>query len=219
MKKIIRRLIDITIIVLIIYLIYLIVPTYLSNKQTQQLQEQNMEIVEQNFGEFTCDADGYVYEDVDHEIDVESLNTNDVVGYVEIPKYNMKVPIVEGDTSDDQYAAMDKGVSHDPLSGLPSLVVDTSGESIVLAGHRNLSFQALKHVEVGDGVIVNLDNNIYLFEVTKAFEFQPEEVDKVFFETTNDTLVMYTCYPFRIYGPITGRYAVEATRVEKIKCN
>ncbi len=220
MKKVIRWIIDIIIVILILYLLYLIIPAYISHKNTKELQETNMKIVNQKYGELVCD-NGYVYEDINHNIEDTEFTPNDVIGYVSMPQYDMKVPIVEGNSADNQYEAMDKGVSHDPLSGLPTDNYDSTDyedETIVLAGHRNLSFQALKDAKPGDGVILNIDNNIYLFEVKDAHSFQPENSEEVFYLADQETLVMYTCYPFVVYGPITGRYGVYAERVEKLEC-
>ncbi len=214
MRKIIVIMIDLVIIMLIACLGYLIIHEVLTQRELVEVQAANMEIVEAEFVDETC-TDAYINEDVNHELDKSNYAIDQVIGYVEIPAHDVKVPIIQGNPEDGQIDAMNKGVSFDPRSSLPS---NDPRSTIVLAGHREMSFAALEHVQPGDGVILNIDNNIYLFEIKSTFEFDETEVEKVFYQVDEDTLVMYTCFPFIKYGPVTGRFGVTAKRVDKIEC-
>lgn len=117
---------------------------------------------------------------------------------------------MQGSISDNQVAAMERGVSHDPRSSMPGEAGNT-----VLAGHRELFFKNFLELEVGDDVIINIGNNIYIYEIVSYEVIEPSQAEKVFYDNEEDLLVMYTCYPIESWKYYSQRLVVKAKPINQ----
>ncbi|WP_260866957.1 class D sortase [Paenibacillus sp. Y412MC10] len=130
---------------------------------------------------------------------------NDVIGLLEIPKIDAKLPIIEG--TDEEM--LDKGVGHYSPSVLP-----TDGEQILLSGHRDTVFRKFADLEIGDHFIVNMPYGTFEYEM-KSSKIVDKDDTSVIRSMGKEVLVLSTCYPFHYVGPAPDRYVIYAYPVTK----
>ncbi len=206
MKKIINWILNILIVIVIFIIIFLLFENY----QMKKLADDNTAVALETYDELICTKDEVV-EDTSHDqVTNQTASANDIIGYIMFPTVGDSTAILQGDLNDDQTAAMDRGVSHDPNSSMPGEI----GNS-VFAGHRELFFNYFNDLEVGDDVIINIGNNVYIYEIESFEIIDPEQVDTVFYDNDEDLLVMYTCYPVEAYKPFNQRMVIKASRVQE----
>ena len=214
-KSIVGKLIDILLTLIILVLLFLIasdISDYLSIKKET---EANKVVAFEKYKEpeKVC-KNNQVTETEDYSTEkMQSFNwpTNDIMGYIKLPEQGMSDAIVAGDKNDSQDIAMSKGVSFSPNSLLPSL-----GGTSVIAGHKEFAFKYLENVKIGDSIVINIDGNIFTYEITGTKIIEDTDIDMVYLGNDSESLVLYTCYPFGFYPTNTERFAVYAKRVEKV---
>lgn len=145
----------------------------------------------------------------DSVADYEDLLTvTDVIGYIEIPKLGVYLPIYHG-VEDD---VLQKGIGHMPETSLP-----VGGESThaVLSGHTGLPaaklFTDLDQMEEGDMFYIHVLNRILAYQVDQIKIVLPEETDDIRIVEGEDYVTLLTCTP---YGVNSHRLLVRGTRVE-----
>ncbi len=155
---------------------------------------------------------------------VEDVLTNDYalenmpgeeIGYVKLPEQDMVAPIYQpvGLSNKETEDVMNFSIGHEASSFLPG-----EGHQIVLSGHREEQFSALKDVKEGDPVVVVIGQNVFVYEVFEIGRVAPkgdEALETVRGFTEDEQLVMYTCYPFVPFTPVSERQYVKAKRVEE----
>lgn len=131
-----------------------------------------------------------------------------VMGYLEIPKISLRLPIYHG-TGD---AALQKGIGH--LAGT-SLPVGGSGTHCVLSGHRGLPsallFTDLNQLETGDTFTLYVLDQKLSYQVDQILVVEPEDVSALAPENGKDYVTLVTCTP---YGVNTHRLLVRGSRIE-----
>ncbi|MCC8051852.1 MAG: class C sortase [Clostridiales bacterium] len=131
-----------------------------------------------------------------------------IMGYIEIPKIDIKIPIYHG-TEDDVLA---KGAGHLYGSSLP-----VGGESThaVIAAHRGLPsaplFTDLDLLEIGDQFYLYILDDILAYEVDQILIVEPDETESLVQTAGEDYVTLVTCTP---YGVNTQRLLVRGHRVE-----
>ncbi len=147
--------------------------------------------------------------DSDSVADYDSLLAlTDAIGYIEIPKIGVYLPIYHG-VEDD---VLQKGIGHMPETSLP-----VGGESThaVLSGHTGLPaaklFTDLDQLEVGDMFYIHVLNRILAYEVDQIKVVLPDETDDIRIVEGEDYVTLLTCTP---YGVNSHRLLVRGTRVE-----
>lgn len=87
--------------------------------------------------------------------------------------------------------------------------------NIGIAGHRDGFFRGLRHLEVGDPLMLTSLEGVAFYEVVELSVVNPVEVD-VLAPTPEPTLTLVTCYPFYYVGDAPERFIVRArrTRIE-----
>jgi len=145
----------------------------------------------------------------DSVADYEDLLTvTDVIGYIEIPKLGVYLPIYHG-VEDD---VLQKGIGHMPETSLP-----VGGESThaVLSGHTGLPaaklFTDLDQMEEGDMFYIHVLNRILAYQVDQIKIVLPDETDDIRIVEGEDYVTLLTCTP---YGVNSHRLLVRGTRVE-----
>lgn len=138
------------------------------------------------------------------------LNYSDssVMGYIEIPKIQIKVPVYHYSTDE----ILDKGIGHIHGSSLP---VGGLGTHSVLTGHRGLPesklFTDIDQVEVGDKFYLYMLTRQLAYEVVDIRVVLPHEVSSLVLEPDRDLVTLVTCTP---YGVNTYRLLVTGERVD-----
>ena len=136
-----------------------------------------------------------------------------VMGYVEIPKLEVSLPVYHG-TSEN---VLQHAIGHLDWTSLP-----TGGESThcVISGHRGLPsaklFTDLDKLREGDRFTLAVLDEVLTYEVDRIRTVEPADVDELLIEEGKDYCTLVTCTP---YGINTHRLLVRGHRVETERIN
>lgn len=136
------------------------------------------------------------------------LAVTDAIGYLEIPKLSVYLPIYHG----LEDATLEKGIGHMPDSSLP-----VGGESThcVLSGHSGLPaaklLTDLDRMEEGDIFYLHVLDEVLAYEVDQIQTVLPEDSSALAIEKGKDYVTLLTCTP---YGINTHRLLVRGERTE-----
>ena len=132
---------------------------------------------------------------------------NGVMGTVEIPKINIKLPIFH--TTDEEVLEMAAG--HLEGSSLP---VGGENTHAVISAHRGLPsaalFTDLDKLEETDHFLIHVLNDTLCYEVDKISVVKPEDTHALEVEEGQDLVTLLTCTP---YGVNSHRMLVRGHRV------
>lgn len=135
------------------------------------------------------------------------LDGTGIMGYVEIPKIDLRLPVYHGTSTE----ALQRGLGH--LGGT-SLPVGGQGTHAVISGHRGLPsallFTDLDQLEAGDRFAVHVLGQTLAYEVDQILVVEPDEVSSLLPEQDGDYVTLLTCTP---YGVNTQRLLVRGHRV------
>lgn len=158
---------------------------------------------------FDEEKDEYV---LSHPYD-ELLNPmgNEVMGYVEIPKIDVRLAIYHGVGPD----ALENGCGHIEGTSLPIGGKDTH---TVLSAHRGLPsaklFTDLDQLEVGDQFFIRVLDETLAYKVDQILTVLPEETEALAIEEDRDLATLVTCTP---YGVNSHRILVRGERTEYVE--
>lgn len=140
--------------------------------------------------------------------DFEMIQKNALIGYLEIPKIDVYLPIYYG-TSED---VLNKGIG---LIENTSLPVGGEGTHAVLAAHSGLPsqklFTDLRMLEENDIFFVHVLNQHFAYQVNQIKVVLPTEVNDLMIEKNHDYVSLLTCTP---YGINTHRLIVRGERIQ-----
>jgi len=125
------------------------------------------------------------------------------IGRLDIPRVRVSVVVMPGD--DD--STLSKAVGHLSDTPMPWDVGNTA-----LAGHRDTFFRPLERVEGGDDIYLDTPRGRFHYRVRRTLVVNPEDL-WVLDPTSNATLTLITCYPFRYVGAAPQRFIVQADRI------
>ncbi|MEB9683310.1 class C sortase [Bacillus thuringiensis serovar pingluonsis] len=132
----------------------------------------------------------------------DALNIGDVMGYVEVPKIKVKLPIYPG-TSEE---VLSRGVGHLDKSSLP---VGGKGTHTVLTGHRGLPsallFTDLDKIKESDVFYIHSLDKVLAYQVDQIKVVLPSETEDLLIVNDQDYATLLTCTP---YGVNTHRLLV-----------
>ena len=130
-----------------------------------------------------------------------------MMGYVEIPKINIKIPIYH--TTDEE--VLQKAAGHLEGSNLP---VGGEGTHSVISAHRGLPsaalFTDLDRLEEGDHFLLYILDEILCYEVDQILVVLPHETECLSTEEGQEYVTLLTCTP---YGVNSHRLMVRGHRV------
>lgn len=144
-------------------------------------------------------------------MDALNIAGDEVMGIVEIPKINIKLPIYH--TTDEE--VLKQAAGHLEGSSLP-----VGGESThaVISAHRGLPsaslFTDLDQLKKGDHFLIHVLNETLCYEVDKISIVKPEETSSLAVEEGQDLVTLLTCTP---YGVNTERLLVRGHRVPYVE--
>jgi len=145
-------------------------------------------------------------ETFDNYMEALNLTGDGVMGYIEIPKIELRLPIYHGSGEN----SLLKGVGHIEKTTLP---IGGTGNHSVLTGHRGLPeselFTRLDEVEMGDRFYIYVLDEVFVYEVDQITIVLPEEAGKIKREAGRDLITLITCTP---YGINTHRLLVRGER-------
>lgn len=153
----------------------------------RQMQEYNQRIYENGQTELT---DPWAYEQPSFNLTEYGFDEN-VIGYVEIPKIHVVLPIYLGASQ----ANMEKGVVHLSQTSLP---IGGENTNCVIAGHRGYYgakiFQQLVELGAGDEVLITNFWETMTYQVVDTRTILSNEIDKLRIQEGQDMLSLFTCY-------------------------
>lgn len=124
------------------------------------------------------------------------LNFNDgVIGYIEIPKIDVKLPIYHG--SDE--SVLSKGSAHVPNTAFP---IGGKGNHTVISAHTafptQVFFDNLKDLTEGDYVYISILDDTLTYQVCDINIVEPTDIELLQADKEKDLLSLITCYPYAV---------------------
>lgn len=156
--------------------------------------------------------DSFAIADAADEPDKEYMSCLNVtgdgmMGIVEIPKIDIKIPIYH--TTEDEVLQVAAG--HLEGSSLP---IGGANTHAVISAHRGLPsaalFTDLDQMEVGDHFLLHILDDILCYEVDQITVVEPEDTASLAVESGEDQVTLLTCTP---YGVNTQRMLVRGHRI------
>lgn len=136
-----------------------------------------------------------------------NLNGDGVMGYIEIPRLDLRLSIGHGTEED----VLQKMVGHLEGTSLPVGGVNTHA---VLSAHRGLPsaklFSDLDLMQIGDRFTLHTLNQTLTYEVDQITVILPEEIEALAIVPGEDLVTLMTCTPYAIN---THRLLVRGRRV------
>ena len=130
-----------------------------------------------------------------------------IMGYVEIPKIGVQLPIYHGTGAD----SLERGVGHLLGSSLP---VGGDSTHTILTGHSGMAtqkmFSDLPQLEVGDVFYLKVLGDTLAYQVDQIHTVLPHDTTYLGIEQDRDLCTLVTCTPF---GVNTHRLLVRGTRI------
>lgn len=151
------------------------------------------------------------YDEVEGYYDLLNITGNGIMGYIAIPKIDVKLPIYHGTSG----AVLQIAVGHLEGSSLPT---GGEGNHCVLSAHRGLPsarlFTDLDKMEEGDIFTLNVVDRVLTYQVDQILIVEPSDVEPLYAEAGQDYCTLITCTP---YGINSHRMLVRGTRIENIE--
>ena len=175
------------------------------------LQEANQRAIAYNLAITPGTADAYSEESLlsaaENYSDQLDIAGNGIMGYVEIPKIQVNLPIYHGTDAE----VLDRGVGHLLGSSLP---VGGKNTHTILSGHSGMAsqkmFTDLEQLTQGDVFYLNVLNETLAYRVTEINTVLPHETDLLGIVSGEELCTLVTCTP---YGINTHRLLVRSSRI------
>lgn len=207
--------------------LYPLVSNYVNQKYASEIQTAYQELIQQtddsvlqeamqqaiayNLAITPGTADAYseealvtAAEDYGNQLDIAG---NGIMGYVEIPKIQVNLPIYHGTDAE----VLDRGVGHLLGSSLP---VGGENTHTILSGHSGMAsqkmFTDLEQLAQGDVFYLNVLNETLAYQVIQISTVLPYETDLLEIVPGKDLCTLVTCTP---YGINTHRLLVCGSRI------
>lgn len=170
----------------------------------KEAEEYNKELTEMNLVDSFTDEN---YKEDDKYFKILNLDKNGMMGYIEIPKIGVKLPIYHTTNSD----VMEKGAGHKFGTSFP---VGGKGTHAVIAAHRGLPssklFTDLNLIDKGDIFYIHVLNKKLAYKVNQIKVVKPSNTSDIKLYEDKDYVTLITCTPYSIN---THRLLVRGERV------
>ena len=204
--------------------------TYRQNYLISQYEDIVQEMEEEDFSEYWEAASNFNQNIIENQfyVDIFGIEDSDmkdteywnvlnlagdgVMGYVSIPKINVKLAIYHGTAED----VLQTGVGH--MGGTKLPIGDESSHS-VLAAHRGLPsarlFTDVDQLVKGDMIYIHVLDKIFAYQVDQILDMIDKDdtealLEALAVEEGEDKITLFTCTP---YGVNSHRLLVRGTRV------
>ena len=178
------------------------------DRERQAAQEYNRSLLESEaFLTDPFDPELVMDPTVEPYASLLNLEGNGIMGYVEIPKISVNLPIYHGTTAQ----VLEQGIGHLQNTSLP-----VGGESThsVLTGHTGLAgkrlFTDLSQLGEGNLFYLHVLGETLAYQVEAIYIVEPDQTEHLVVETGRDLVTLVTCHP---YGINTHRLLVQGTRI------
>lgn len=145
--------------------------------------------------------------EVDEYWEILNIEENGMMGYIQIPKISVNLPIYHG----TKERVLQKGIGHWKGTSLP---VGGSGTHSVLTGHRGLPtidlFSDLDQMTNGDVFYLKIMGETLAYQVDNIQTVLPEETESLQVYEGKDYVTLVTCTPYAVN---THRLLVRGVRI------
>jgi sortase A len=117
-----------------------------------------------------------------------------------IPRLNSQWSVVEGTGKQE----LRRGPGHMIGTAFPG-----QPDNMIIAGHRDTHFRALKDIREGDEIVVAFEGEELTYRVRSTEIVRPTSTE-VLQRTREPRLTLITCYPFYYVGSAPKRFIVQA---------
>lgn len=149
-------------------------------------------------------------ENSDEYMTVLNPDENGVMGYIDIDKINVHIPVYHGVTDE----VLQNNIGHIEGTSLP---IGGENTHVILSGHRGLPsaklFTRLDEMEVGDTFKLNVLDETLTYQVEDINVVLPEEVNQLSIIEGQDKVTLMTCTP---YGVNSHRLLLTSKRIPNI---
>ncbi len=111
------------------------------------------------------------------------------------------IPLHFGDSN----SVLRRGAGHYMGSHFPG-----EGTTILISAHNNTYFNCLQYLKFGDKITVKTNYGIYVYAISNTQIKDKNDASAYNLTAGEETLVLYTCYPFNALGLTKNRYYVTA---------
>lgn len=126
---------------------------------------------------------------------IDILDAGEMLGYIEIPKISVNLPIYEGTSA----AVLQKGAGHLINTSLP---LGGEGSHVALSAHRGLPsaklFTDLDKLEIGDYFYLYVMDETLAYQVDRIKIIEPYIEDELDIEADKDYVTLITCTPIGV---------------------
>lgn len=130
-----------------------------------------------------------------------------IVGYIDMPRMKVKLPIYLGATAE----TLSKGAGHLTQTSLP---IGGENTNCVLAAHRGMStaamFRDIEKLQIGDELTITNFRETLIYHVADIKVIKPTDIHEILIQDGRDLVTLITCHPYRHNYQ---RYAVFCERV------
>ena len=141
---------------------------------------------------------------------VLNVGGDGVMGYLEIPKIGVRLPIYHGTSAE----VLERGVGHIAQTALP---IGGVGNRSFLTGHRGLPnaelFTRLDELEQGDLIYIHVLDQVLCYSVSGKEVVEPDETEGLVADPARGMVTLVTCTP---YGVNTQRLLVDCDRCDYV---
>lgn len=154
---------------------------------------------------FDAESYGQIGEGYTESLDIDG---NGLIGYVDIPKINVYLPIYHGTSLE----ILQKGAGHLEQTSLP---IGGKGSHSVISAHSAFPgetfFDYLTDMEIGDEFYIHVLDRTLKYVVDDINVVLPEDVSKLYIDEDKDYVTLLTCTPYSVN---THRLLVRGVRAE-----
>ena len=129
-----------------------------------------------------------------HELEIPLKKSEEILGYIEIPKIREIIPIYVGATPTN----LNKGISVIERTSLP---YGGTNRHSVLAGHRGYGyanfFRNIDELEAGDNFYIHILDEVLAYTIYEKEIIVPTQTEKLAIIPDKDIITLLTCHPYR----------------------
>ena len=172
----------------------------------RELAEAYNEAITPGTAEDTYSQVALLEASVDYESQLDPSG-NGIMGYIEIPRISVNLPIYHGTDSD----TLERGAGHLLGSSLP---VGGNSTHTIITGHSGLAtqkmFTDLEQLQEGDVFYIHVLGEVLAYQVFHKEAVLPHDTTLLGISQNEDYCTLVTCYPT---GVNTHRLLVQGTRI------
>jgi sortase A len=131
------------------------------------------------------------------------LSHGAAVGELAIPRLQLSAIVLHGSDA----KTLRRGPGHLENTPLPG-----EAGNVVIAGHRDTFFRALREITAGDDIYVEMPSGRFHYRVASTRVVKPQDLS-VLAPSEDAVLTLITCYPFWVLGDAPDRFVVRAVGV------